>query len=84
MNRLRVAVLGLLLAAGHVLAADDEKKAGKAKQPEPATSSVKADGKQDFVPGGVARSFVIPKNTCESGTPIQKLLTDKPPSEKPK
>lgn len=31
-----------------------------------------------FVPGGTAQSFVIPKNTCESGVTLQKLLTDKP------
>lgn len=37
-----------------------------------------AAAKATFVPGGVAQSFVIPKNTCESGTSIQKLLTGKP------
>jgi len=37
-----------------------------------------AAAKATFVPGGVAQSFVIPKNTCESGTSIQKLLTNKP------
>lgn len=26
-------------------------------------------------PGGYAIQFVIPKNTCEQGTPLQKLLT---------
>lgn len=30
-----------------------------------------------FVPGGMSQSFVIPKNTCESGSPIQKLFREK-------
>jgi hypothetical protein len=54
-----------------------KKRAAPARQAKP-----KAEA--SFVPGGTAQSFVIPKNTCESGTSIQKLLTDKPPSEKPK
>jgi hypothetical protein len=37
-----------------------------------------AAAKASFVPGGAAQSFVIPKNTCESGVTLQKLLTDKP------
>lgn len=81
MSLLRIAVLCLLVASGHVMASDSEKKAKKAKQSAPA-SPAKAEGKQEFVPGGVASSFVIPKNTCESGVSIQKLLTDKPDKTK--
>lgn len=83
MSPLRIAALCLLLGTGHVCAEDGGKKAATPKQSAPAKPPTKAAGKQEFVPGGVASSFVIPKNTCESGTPIQKLLTDKPPAEKP-
>jgi hypothetical protein len=83
MNPLRIVSLCLLVAGGPVFADSSDKKAPAAKEKEakqfaaPASSS-KPDGKQEFVPGGVAQSFVIPKNTCESGVSIQKLLTDKP------
>lgn len=30
---------------------------------------------KDAPPGGYAIQFVIPKNTCEQGTPLQKLLS---------
>lgn len=83
MSPLRIAVLALLVVAGQAFADDAGKKARKAKPSAPA-SSAKAAGQQNFVPGGVASSFVIPKNTCESGTSIQKLLTDKPPPDKTK
>jgi hypothetical protein len=78
MKHLRIALLCLLLASGQAFAEGGDKKAKTVKQPAPPASSSKPEGKQDFVPGGVAQSFVIPKNTCESGTSIQKLLTDKP------
>ncbi|MBI4998052.1 MAG: hypothetical protein HZC22_14395 [Rhodocyclales bacterium] len=77
-----LATLAVLLAAsGSALGesspapAAPEKQTRKpaAKKPEP-----KPTAQESFVPGGVAQSFVIPKNTCESGTSIQKLLTDKP------
>lgn len=82
MSSLRIAVICLVVASGCVLAAGDEKKAKKTKQPPAPATSSKPEGKQDFVPGGVAQSFVIPKNTCESGVSIQKLLTDKPDKTK--
>jgi hypothetical protein len=53
--------------------AEKQTRKPAAKKPEP-----KPTAQESFVPGGVAHSFVIPKNTCESGTSIQKLLTDKP------
>jgi hypothetical protein len=84
MKLLRIVLLCLVVASGQAFADDSEKQAKKAKQSAPAKTSTRTAGKQEFVPGGVAQSFVIPKNTCESGTPIQKLLTDKPPSDKPK
>jgi hypothetical protein len=82
MKLLRIVPLCLLIALGHAFADDGGKKAKNAKRSVPAKPA-KAEGQQSFVPGGVASSFVIPKNTCESGTSIQKLLTDKPPSDKP-
>lgn len=83
MKSLRIASLCLLVAVWSAHAEDGGKKAATQKKSTPAKTSTKVAGKQEFVPGGVAQSFVIPKNTCESGTPIQKLLTDKPPAEKP-
>jgi putative intracellular protease/amidase len=41
-----------------------------------------AAAKAVFVPGGTSQSFVIPSNTCEQGTPLQKLLRDKPRESK--
>jgi hypothetical protein len=82
MRRLRMMPLCLLLATGQVCADDGGKKAEKPKQSAPAKPATKAAGKQEFVPGGVAQSFVIPKNTCESGVTLQKLLTDKPDKTK--
>ena len=78
MRRLRMMPLCLLLATGQVFADDGGKKAEKPKQSAPAKPATKAAGKQEFVPGGVAQSFVIPKNTCEQGKPIQELKRDKP------
>jgi hypothetical protein len=89
MNLRRIVPLCLLVAAGQAFADGGDRKAVMDKEKEakqsaaPATSGT-SGGKQDFVPGGVAQSFVIPKNTCESGVTLQKLLTDKPPSDKPK
>lgn len=76
-----LAVSGSALGESTPVPAAPEKQAKKpaAKKPE-----AKPKAQESFVPGGVAQSFVIPKNTCESGTSIQKLLTDRPPSEKPK
>lgn len=82
MKPLRIVPLCLLIASGPLLADEGGKKTKPAKQSVPATTSTKSEGKQDFVPGGVASSFVIPKNTCESGVSIQKLLTDKPDKTK--
>lgn len=85
MTPLRIA-LACLLAASLPAGADsgDGTAAGKDKEAKPRAAPVssKPKGKQDFVPGGIAQSFVIPKNTCESGTPLQNLLTDKPDKKK--
>lgn len=75
---LRIVLLCLLVASGQGIADDADKKDRQSTPTAPAADPAKADGQQDFVPGGVAQSFVIPKNTCESGTSIQKLLTAKP------
>lgn len=32
-----------------------------------------AAARATFVPGGMSRNFVIPKNTCEQGAPLQEL-----------
>jgi hypothetical protein len=71
-------LLCLLAASGPVIAADADKLDRQSTPPASTADTAKADGQQGFVPGGVAQSFVIPKNTCESGTSIQKLLTAKP------
>lgn len=50
----------------------------QAKKRDTAKGETKPKAEANSVPGGAAQSFVIPKNTCESGTTLQKLLTDKP------
>jgi hypothetical protein len=54
--------------------ASPQKQAGKRTAPAPA----KPKGEPATTPGGMPQSFVIPSNTCEQGTPLQRLLTDKP------
>lgn len=75
------------LASGGLLAetGDKTQKENDARQGAASTAAVppakdvatkKAEA--SFVPGGMPKSFVIPSNTCEQGTPLQKLLRDKP------
>lgn len=78
MRRFGRILLCLLAASGQAIADDADSRNRQSTPPASTAEPAKADGQQDFVPGGVAQSFVIPKNTCESGTSIQKLLTAKP------
>jgi hypothetical protein len=54
-----------------------KKRIAAAKTGAPAGES-KPKEEPAFVPGGMPQSFIIPSNTCEQGTPLQKLLRDKP------
>jgi hypothetical protein len=85
MKRLRIVPLGLLLASGLLFADEGGKKEQPANSSAAEAHAATAERQQSFVPGGVAPSFVIPKNTCESGSSLQKLMTGKPakPNAKP-
>jgi hypothetical protein len=48
----------------------------------PAKDTAAKKAEASFVPGGMPKSFIIPSNTCEQGTPLQKLLRDKPRESK--
>jgi hypothetical protein len=60
----------------------DKAQPSAARQKQPgkraAPAQVKPKVESAATPGGMPQSFVIPSNTCEQGTPLQKLLTDKP------
>lgn len=80
-----LAVFAILFTVSNGVPAETSDKArppvAQEKQPIERVAPVreaKPKVEASFVPGGVAQSFVIPKNTCESGTTLQKLLTNKP------
>ncbi len=81
-----LAVVALLFAASGGVAAETTGKAtppaAQEKQQVKTRPAPPGDAKpaeeEAFVPGGMPKSFVIPKNTCEQGSPLQKLLRDKP------
>jgi hypothetical protein len=80
-----VLVLACFVAAGDSLADEATAKARAPSTREKpavknkgASTPSKPTTEPTFVPGGMPQSFVIPANTCEQGTPLQKLLRDKP------
>jgi hypothetical protein len=83
-----VAVFAIVFAASSgVSAATSDKEqppAAQQKQAKKRAAATEAQPKaeQTATPGGMPQSFVIPSNTCEQGTPLQKLLRDKPRESK--
>jgi hypothetical protein len=83
-----MAVFAILFAASGGVSADTSDKeqppAAQRKQPTKRAAAKEATPKaeQAATPGGMPQSFVIPSNTCEQGTPLQKLLRDKPRESK--
>jgi len=60
--------------------AKEQPAAARKKQPKKsaAVAEAKPKAEESTTAGGMPQSFVIPSNTCEQGTPLQKLLRDKP------
>lgn len=68
-------------SAGNTLADDaatNAKPPVATKSPAKKVAAPAPSANPSAVPGGMPQSFVIPANTCEQGTPLQKLLRDKP------
>ncbi len=81
-----VAFAALLAVSSGVFAEPtdkDQPPAARQKQSKKRAAATEAKPKaEQTAPGGMPQSFVIPSNTCEQGTPLQKLLTDKPRESK--
>lgn len=70
---------GLLAETGNKAQKEIDARQGAASTAAvPAKDAAAKKAEASFVPGGMPKSFVIPSNTCEQGTPLQKLLRDKP------
>jgi hypothetical protein len=82
-----VLLASLLAVSGSGLAESTAKEPPAATQKKPpkkraSAADAKPKAEEGATPGGLPQSFVIPSNTCEQGTPLQKLLTDKPRESK--
>jgi hypothetical protein len=83
-----LAVFAILFAVSSSVSAEtnDKEQPPTAQQKQPkkraAATEAKPKAEQTATPGGMPQSFVIPSNTCEQGTPLQKLLRDKPRESK--
>lgn len=79
------AILFAVSAGASAEPADKPQPTASRKKPPKQQVHAKEDkpkAEEGTTPGGLPHSFVIPSNTCEQGTPLQKLLTDKPRESK--
>lgn len=86
MKRSLVLLASLLAVSGSGLAQSTTKEPPAAQKKQArkpaAATAVKPKVEDSTTPGGMPQSFVIPSNTCEQGTPLQRLLRDKPRDSK--